>query len=246
MARFVAHLFNSGYAPSSVMSMVSAISFVHKLLKLPDPGQGVVVKRSLLGGRKLGRRQDSRLPITSVVLCDLIIASETLWTDGFARAQFKAMCSLAFHALLRVGEITASPNTLLVQDVLVSAHSLEIHFQHFKHSRGQVSRHVIQPSLDPHICPVRLLSEYLHVRGAVTGPLFTNRDGSAALRKDFCAQLKLALNWCGYPGDRYNTHSFRIGGATHMARLGASESQIRQAGRWASNAFLAYTRVHAV
>ena len=84
-------------------------------------------------------------------------------------------------------------------------------------------------------CPVYGLSEYMSYQGKNPGPLFLWR-GKPLSRKDFVSSLKLLLSIAGIPNERFNSHSFRIGAATSCAAKGASDAQIRQLGRWHSDA----------
>ena len=59
----------------------------------------------------------------------------------------------------------------------------------------------------------------------------------------FVEQLNRALRFCNLDPALYKLHSFRIGAATWAAAKGFSDTQIRQLGRWKSNAFLKYIRV---
>ena len=90
-------------------------------------------------------------------------------------------------------------------------------------------------------CPVHALSEYMSYRGKNPGPLFLWR-GKPLSRKDFVSSLKLLLSIAGIPNERFNSHSFRIVAATSCAAKGASDAQIRQLGRWHSDAFKRYIR----
>ena len=63
--------------------------------------------KMLKGYRKKGQRIDPRLPITLPILHKLIDSTESFSCPNFTKVQFSAMCSLAFYAFLRVGEMTA-------------------------------------------------------------------------------------------------------------------------------------------
>ena len=84
---------------------------------------------------------------------------------------------------------------------------------------------------------------YLKVRGKVPGPLFCSQDGQPVLRSQFTSELNTVLSFCGLNPALYKGHSFRIGAATSAAERGLSDAQIRQLGRWKSNAFHKYIRV---
>ena len=242
LADFVAFLFDQEYAPGTILSIMSALSFVHKLLGITDPTDSFLVKKMMLGCKKLRVRTDSRLPITLNILSLIIKATNGMFVDSFSQSRFKAMCSLAFHALLRIGEMTSSHNNLTVDCISLDTGFLTVQFLKYKHSAGSVSTHRIKAYPGSVHCPVKAMSEYLKLRGSRSGPLFMSNTGTAVFRKAFVNDLKLALRRAGIHDRRYTSHSFRIGGASLLASQGASEIQIRQAGRWASNAFMAYIR----
>lgn len=68
------HLYSSQFSESTISSHISAFSYVHKLLGLPDPSQMFIVKKLLRGCYKMGRSVDSRLPITRDILKKIINA----------------------------------------------------------------------------------------------------------------------------------------------------------------------------
>ena len=244
LADFVGHLFESEYAPGTIMSMLSALSFVHKLVEKVDPTESFLIKKLLMGSRKLRQQKDVRLPITTGILSKIINASRDIFQEKFNQKRFIAMCSLAFHALLRVGEMTSSHNNLTIDCIQVELGSLTLQFLKYKHSVGLPSTHQIKASPLTIHCPVRCMQDYLFLRGFRPGALFLTKDGSAVSRKLFVEELNAAFSLAGIQNQRYTTHSFRIGGASYMATHGYSDAQSRKAGRWASNAFLSYIRIN--
>jgi len=158
------------------------------------------------------------------------------------------MFSLAFHAFLRVGEITIqdkralNPHLLSINQTKITDRSLTISFISYKHSDGQTFQLNIDRQPSEQFCPVRLMSIFLRTRGTIPGPLFTLSQNTPVLRKDFHQELKQALVFCQVDPARFHTHSFRIGAATTAASLGMPDAQIRQLGRWKSDAFKVYIR----
>ena len=75
----------------------------------PDPSNCFFFMQMLKGYRKKGQRVDTRLPITLPILHKLVDSAESFSCPNYTKVQFCAMCSLAFYAFLRVGEMTA-PN----------------------------------------------------------------------------------------------------------------------------------------
>ncbi|CAB1109245.1 unnamed protein product [Ectocarpus sp. CCAP 1310/34] len=61
-------------------------------------------------------------------------------------------------------------------------------------------------------------------------------------RAEASRHLRLLVSAAGRDPQKYALHSGRIGGATHLASMGASVIQIQRAGRWKSSAFMVYVR----
>ena len=72
IALVIAYMFDKQYAPSTVSSYVSALSFAHKFLGFDDPTKAFFVTQILKGYHKQGSRLDSRLPITLTILHKLL------------------------------------------------------------------------------------------------------------------------------------------------------------------------------
>ena len=249
-------MFNFHYAPSTVNTYVSALSYCHKLLGFNDPSKVFYVSQILKGHSKVGFRLDTRLPITLPILDRLISVAPSLEGSNYQLSQFRAMCSMAFYAFLRIGEITSgsksSANLPLqpyqLTKLLSPAGELiafKVTFGNFKHSYNQRPFCVIV-SRQTHACPVDLLSKYLALRGLRPGAIFLSKDGLPVLRATFSKQLSMACHLCGLDPSRYKGHSFRIGAASHAADGGLTDAQIRLLGRWKSSAFQRYIRVSSL
>ena len=255
LALFVAYLFDNHYAPSTVSTYVSALGYSHKLAGFPDPSQAFFIIQMLKGYSKLGARLDSRLPITLPILHKIIAAASRFSCSKYQICQFQAMCSIAFYAFLRVGEMTYTnrhgPRPLQIHQVVKlvnssnSIVSLKLTFQDFKHSYNQPPFSIVITRA-PTFRPVQLMLDYLTLRGYKPGPLFMTSHGHPVSRTTFTDQLSLALKFCGLNPARYKGHSFRIGAASHAADRGLSDTQIRVLVRWRSNAFHRYIRIPLV
>lgn len=248
LALFITDLDQKGYAPATISSHVSAIGYVHKLNGWSDPTPSFLVQKLLGACHKKNRQTDVRLPIEKPILGKLIHATNYTIERKDHRSLFKAMFSLAFHAFLRVGEMTASAghvskNTIHLEQLAVQPSNMKLTFKSYKHSKGQPFTLTIQAAPLAPDCPVRIMQEYLAGRGSSSGPLFQFRPNCPVTRANFNTQLRHALQFCQLPTDRYKSHSFRIGAATEASRQGLSDSQIRQLGRWQSDAFTSYIRV---
>ena len=76
-------------------------------------------------------------------------------------------------------------------------------------------------------------------------PLFRQANGRPFTRTSITALIRAVARAAGEGGDAlaFSGRSMRIGGATELAAMGASQLTIKLMGRWDSNAYRAYTRV---
>ena len=108
LALFIAYLFRSQYAPSTVMTHVSALGYPRKLQGFSDPSKVFYVSQMLKGFNKVGFRLDSRLPITLPILDKRLSVAPYFVGSSYQICHFQVMCSLAFFAFLRIGKMTST------------------------------------------------------------------------------------------------------------------------------------------
>ena len=247
---FIAYLHLWGYAPASITSYICTIGYVHKLKTLPDPTGSFVVQRLLAAVSKVDARGDTRLPITLPILRDLILALRHTFNQPYLQSLLKAMLTVAFSGLMRLGEITsdsAEKAALLIGQISLQSDHAIIVIAKFKHNNSRQPFHIVLPrQTDYIICPFGALSQYLDQRGYDPGPLFCFPSLHPVSRNFFTAKLNTLLRYCGLNPGLYKSHSFRIGAASHYAAEGFSDEQIRLLGRWKSNAFRSYIRCQRV
>ena len=83
---------------------------------------------------------------------------------------------------------------------------------------------------------------YIRLRGSKPGTFFLHRSGKQFTRTFILEQIKTDIKYAGEDASKFNTHSFRIGRTTDLARAGYNDRQIAEIGRWTSNAFVKYIR----
>jgi len=258
LALFIAYLFDHKYASSTVNTYVSALGYYHRLAGLSDPTKTFYVIEMLKGYGKKSHKVDSRLPITLPILVRIMQAGDIICISPYRSLMFRAMCSLAFFAFLRIGEITGSSKTQSTSNAVLNLSqvsrqsaengyvlSMKVTFLDFKHHYNQNNVSIVV-TRQSKACPVQALLNYVSVRGTTNGPLFVNQDGSLVLRSEFTNMLSSALRICDLDPNRYKGHSFRIGAATYAAEQGFSDAKIRYMGRWKSDAFKKYIRISSL
>jgi hypothetical protein len=249
LSLFIAFLVDRSYAPSTVSTYVSAIGYIHKINGARDPTSAFLITKMLQACHKHSKRVDTRLPIDKTLLARLLRALQHTIPSVTRRTMFAAMFSLAFHAFLRIGEITVNSakhphtaNLIMLDQLAIQSKHMTINFRSYKHSQGQpFSLHITQGA-EPTECPIFIMRAYLRSRGPTSGALFISGPQTPVTRREFNDQLHAALTFCNVKTQFFKSHSFRIGAATAAAAQGMSDSQIRQLGRWKSDAFKQYIR----
>jgi hypothetical protein len=162
------------------------------------------------------------------------------------------MFSLAFFALLRIGEITVNNNTRHVinkGDINVSQDlqviKLTIPFSKTD-QKGLSTTIAVSEFNQTAICPATLLSKYISVRHNENGPLFCHYNKNGVTRYQFTKVLHKALEFIGINPHDYNTHSFRIGSATYLSMNGFTEEHIKTKGHWKSASFQRYIHIESI
>lgn len=258
LTAFIAHCNIKGLAASTTRTFISSLSFIFQLGNYQDISQTFLIKKMLKGFHKSKPTTDPRLPITPEILSSLLQSLEHTTSSFFTKLLLKAMFILAFCAFLRIGEITKTPNPtqhfLLFGNVFTGLDEhqngyVEINIPHFKHAKSNTTTlRLHQNKNNPCFCPYQSMHNYLKVRkhASPSDPLFSFMDNTPISKQYFTQQLRLALSFCNFDLNRYQSHSFRIGAATTAAARGFSELQIQTMGRWNSNAFRKYIRIPAL
>lgn len=254
MMRFVSYLFNRALVYGTILTYITAVSYICKLWSLPDPANSFVVRKLLNAVKRTAHAPDSRLPMTPTIL--LRLRSTLFWSfkDEFTRILVWCMYMTAFHGFLRIGEM--APPTLSLRDKVIQVsdvyitkningtESLEICL---KFCKGNVSKQPFYISIQKHpdsrLCAIEAFKCYIPLRGNAPGPLFVSKNGIPMLRGAFASILKHNLMMSGFSTDLYKGHSFRIGAATTASASGLDDAEIMKMGRWKSSAIKRYIRM---
>jgi hypothetical protein len=196
---------------------VSAIAYSHKLHNWPDPTASFLIHKLLTSCRRKNNATYTRLPITKAILHTLISALPYTTSSQFRQSLFRAMLLLAFHAFLRIGEITVTNQTTnhtlqYHQLWFDNSGNLQITFTNYTFFDGRPFQIVIQKQRDTTHCPILAIKSYVQTRETHTGPLFCHSPTVPVTRDQFTTQLRQCLqyvnldplqiaqseNWCGH------------------------------------------------
>jgi hypothetical protein len=88
------------------------------------------------------------------------------------------------------------------------------------------------------------LCAYKEDRNSTIWLVVKRGEQTASLREliGHVSEQREARGKCGLIPRQFALHSFRIGGATILGSLGATDREIMEAGRWKSNSFIRYVR----
>ena len=121
--------------------------------------------------------------------------------------------------------------------------------------RKQGCRRMQEATGDPIMCPVKCMVEWFTLtEGSAipsSAPRFSVPKGREGLEWDVLTRdvvtllIKGAAADCGMDVGLVGTHSIRISGATALLLAGVAPEVVQIIGRWASNAFIGYTRYQA-
>ena len=108
IAQFISYLSWRGYAPSTVQTYISGLSFHLQVAGLDDVTKGFVVSCLLEGCKRGNVRLDTRCPITLSLLGQMLRALSNLCKSDYEVHMYSATFLIAFYGFLRVGEFTVS------------------------------------------------------------------------------------------------------------------------------------------
>ena len=238
---------HEGLKPSTVGTHLAGIGWWHKIKAYPDPSKHYLVKRLLIGlakeGPPLRQATPLRLPGVKRVLQQLPEVA-----SGYEVKLYRAAFLLAYYASLRVGEYARaghSQHTLRLEDVsFVKSEGdtcICLCLMSFKASR-RPAKLLVPPDPVSGCCPVKALKEYLRARPTQGRQLFVQLSGAPLTAANVNSRLRLCITTQGLPAREYSSHSFRAGRTTDLVEQGVPDAQIRESGRWRSEAYLQYVR----
>jgi len=246
---YVTHLHSLGLTATSIRTHLSAIAFYHKIDDHKNPTDSFLIQKLLISYSKSDQPPSVRLPIQSTLLHKIISSIDGSTSSPYEIYLLTAIFSTMYHGALRIGEVCKSQrtkHTLQLSQINVKTYRgkqyMSISFITHKHSQSRPPKAKIHGTSGQH-CPVTIMQRYLHHRGKAKGPLFITKGGRPVSRSLIKEALDQQLQILGYNSLLYNTHSFRIGKATDMAKAGCTATQISLAGRWKSSAYQRYIKL---
>ena len=252
---YVGHLFSLGRKSTTIKSYISAIKSV-----LIDDGyewdqklvQFVALTRAV---RLTSDRVKIRLPIRKSLLNIMLREIDKVFMSGtsmqpYLAKLYKCIFVLGYYGLLRVGEMATGDHPVKAKDVHVGKNKQKILIVLFTSKTHGIyaTPQFIDITADQHLeefSPFVITNEFAEARGGYYedgDPFFVFRDKQPVRPRHIRTLLRTILKRLNLEHKLYDTHSFRIGRATDLMKMGASVDMIKHVGRWKSNAVFRYIR----
>ena len=203
-------------------------------------------------------RVKTRLPIKKglleLILYDLEI---TFNEQNYLEKAYKAIFIICYYGMMRIGEVVNGEHVIKVSqvhmDTIHNQKMLIVLYTSKTHGKGDRPQYIkinamINNGEKPtNFCPIRLTQDYIRIRNNKINPtpeqnFFLFSDGSTINPCHVRSVLRQSLENLQLKSKLYDTHSFRIGRATDLRRMGKHVEDIKQWGRWKSNTVYKYLR----
>jgi integrase len=239
--------------PQSIMSYLSALKEKHEQLGFLE-WKDVRFHNSTLRILKNIKRNHVHMAAKQskpITIQQLAILKSRLTLSNPRHSLFWAVATVAFHAMARLGEMLPADDTRAQWSVRLA------HLTLGNGENGPYATITLPRSKthDPNIkatlaiwadgsdtCPWAAIKAYLKLRldtryASDSDALWCIENGKAISKRWFLEALAQYL-----PEYEVTGHSFRAGGATHLALRGYPKWIIQRLGRWTSDAFEVYIR----
>jgi hypothetical protein len=215
-----------------------------------DARRSRLVAHTLQGcKRRLSQPITRKAPLSRTDI-EKALASPML-TGSYNDALFAAMLLTGFETLQRLDKLTwpdskrhqSYRHVAMRHTLVITQDSATYLLPHQKnHSLATGNLVVLRRRGSSHFDPLSIFTTYLTQRDgrfAYRPELWVTEEGAVPTRRWFLTRLRRF-----FPDDSISGHSLRAGGATALAASGVAPDLIRAAGRWSSDEFNKYIRVH--
>lgn len=200
--------------PMKIIMYMEGLSFISRMVNHPDPLPDPLVSYMMSRlKRRTSRLNDDYSPVTIEVLRSLLGTLESVCSSPYECLLFRAIFTVAFFAVLHIGEMVANhqnmaqPDLLYLSDLQLTEGSATL-FLHPSHM-GRQRRFVrLRLRKEMWVCPVEALHTYVRARPPGEGPLFVHSDSRVVTNREFLTVFRGGLRFAGLPPNNYAVHSF--------------------------------------
>ena len=177
---------------------ISGIGYAHKARGLEDKTNNFLITKILEDlRRKRVKSSNVRAPVTLDLLRRLLQALQKVCTSNYEVCLFSSAFTLAFFALLRIGEIASDnksdtgPHVICYEDISFSNKN-EMYLRIRSSKADQRGKNTLiiseQKGSESDICPVKRLKQFVVMRYSgptCSSPVYVHFDGSNLTRYQF-------------------------------------------------------------
>jgi hypothetical protein len=198
-------------------------------------------------------KADQRQRITKEIMA-LLKKRIRAWDSSIANKRLVwAVATNLFHGGFRIGELLCGKSSefdpafeLSTDDVISSSTANQFRLKAPKEDKKGKSIIVDVYATDSPFCPVHALRKWQTVNKhwPANQPAFRWDNGKPLTQNQFRKIMgERLIGFVENPEDIFCSHSFRIGVASMLGKLGYSDADIKAVGRWSSRAFEEYLRL---
>ena len=265
---YIAWLLKRGLCGTSIDSYLAGIRTAHLTKGLTPPVLRSDIVKTVIAGQKHVDQRDkrtgtrrTRLPITPEMLKLLKAELVASTLHKYDKLMVWAVATIAFFGGFRIGELLCQktrsfdPDYELlgsnIKEITIDVNSkkvrtLQITIKSQKTDKSGAATIVDVYESGTGLCPVAAFSKYRKKADYLdpSMPAFCSHSEKPLTKKQFNLYLKQFLgSHLDTPSSYVSGHSFRSGIASLIAELGYSDQQIKDLGRWSSQAYLTYLKL---
>ena len=176
----------------------------------------------------------NRFPVQTGLLNLLLSQLEIKFRKQcYLECLYKVVYSLAYYGLFRIGELTQSPHVIKARNVHLAQEKNQFQFILYSsktHSTSDRPQKIVIKELTTstnhrikHYCPFQITQFYVSIRPPACNAseqFLVYSDGTPLTAADVRKTLRSIMTSLGLDGNNYDTHSFRIGRATDLIKIG--------------------------
>ena len=256
MSLYGAYLFEQGIKSTTLHSYVSAAKHV-----LTVDGykwdNDLISLNTLVNACKI--RNDiikAMLPIHINLLEILMFELERIWSKSpYLEIMYKALFLLAYYGLMRISEVVgihavkaknvhigSNKNKILLILYSSKTHSKESLPQKIKISEDYDKKKI---KSNHFFCPFKTVRKFVQIRGPYDGNenFFVFADGTQVQPFQVRTMLKRLIKTVNLDCSIYCFQGIQAGRATDLRKMGYTVDEIKELGRWKSNAVYRYLKL---
>ena len=200
----------------------------------------------------------NRQPIYYSLFEILMFETERIFIDGqyYLECLYKALFTLSYYGLMRVGEVTLSPHALRAKNVHIGQNKnklLLVLFTSKTHGINNRPQKIKITAKDRqntkkfhrNFCPFQTMRQYLVITGGYEEDdeqFFIFRDKSPVKPQHATVILKKGITAVGLNPALYSMHSFHFGRTSDLIKQNYPIDVVKRIGRWKSNSVFRYIR----